>query len=104
MPFSSGKHAYFISDRSGMRFPYTQRVKEWNGSIVHISEFERKHEQLDSNRRVLEGQGLKEARPETKEDFFAFVVFTNTGLGLIGQKLATFEATASLGSVTVETS
>tara|TARA_R110001583_G_scaffold65352_2_gene188902 strand:+ start:1716 stop:2030 length:315 start_codon:yes stop_codon:yes gene_type:complete len=103
MPFSSGKHAYFISDRSGMRFPYKQRVKEWNGSVVHISEFEGKHEQLEPSRKVLDGQGLKEARPETKEDFFAFVVYTNTGLGIIGTKLSTFEATSSLGNVTVST-
>ena len=41
-----GKHAKFISDRSGMEFPYTEMVKEWNGSSVHISEFEPKQPQL----------------------------------------------------------
>ena len=30
MAFSSGKKAYFISDRSGFRFPYKDRIKEWN--------------------------------------------------------------------------
>jgi hypothetical protein len=43
---ASGKHAKFISDRSGMEFPYKEMVKEWNGSRVHISEFEPKHPQL----------------------------------------------------------
>lgn len=104
MPFAKGKHAYFISDRSGMRFPYNQRVKEWNGLIVHTSEFERKHEQLEPRRKSPDGQGLRDSRPETSEDFFSFIVYTNTGLGILGQKLTTFGATASVGSVTVETS
>ena len=43
---SRGKHAKFISDRSGMEFPYKEMVKEWNGSRVHVSEFEAKHPQL----------------------------------------------------------
>ena len=30
-----------------MAFPYKEMVKEWNGSLVHISEFEAKHPQLD---------------------------------------------------------
>ena len=38
--FSKGKFAKFISDRSGMEFPYIEMVKVWNGSRVHISEFE----------------------------------------------------------------
>jgi hypothetical protein len=29
--FSKGKYAQFISDRSGMAFPYKEMVKEWNG-------------------------------------------------------------------------
>jgi hypothetical protein len=45
---SSGKYAKAISDRSGMEFPYNEMVKEWNGSFVHISEFEAKQSQLAS--------------------------------------------------------
>ena len=45
--FSKGKYSQAISDRSGQAFPYTEMVKEWNGSLVHISEFEAKHPQLD---------------------------------------------------------
>tara|TARA_R100001509_G_C4865261_1_gene214834 strand:- start:324 stop:761 length:438 start_codon:yes stop_codon:yes gene_type:complete len=47
MSYARGKRSKAISDRSGMEFPYTEMVKEWNGSLVHISEFEPKHPQLD---------------------------------------------------------
>ena len=47
MSFASGKRSKAISDRSGMAFPYKEMVKEWNGSLVHITEFEPKHPQLD---------------------------------------------------------
>jgi hypothetical protein len=47
MAYASGKRSQAISDRSGQAFPYTEMVKEWNGSLVHISEFEPKHPQLD---------------------------------------------------------
>jgi hypothetical protein len=47
MAYASGKRSQAISDRSGQAFPYTEMVKEWNGSLVHISEFEAKHPQLD---------------------------------------------------------
>ena len=57
MPYARGKKSKAISDRSGMEFPYTEMVKEWNGSLVHISEFEPKHPQL--------------APPHTKADAIA---------------------------------
>ena len=44
--FATGKHAVAISDRSGLRFPYNEMVREWNGSLVHFSEFEAKQPQL----------------------------------------------------------
>ena len=47
MSYARGKKSQAISDRSGQAFPYTQMVKEWNGSLVHISEYEPKHPQLD---------------------------------------------------------
>ena len=45
MAKASGKYAQAISDRSGMAFPYREMLKEWNGSLVHKSEFEAKHPQ-----------------------------------------------------------
>ena len=47
--FASGKKAKAISDRSGMAFPYNEMLKEWNGSFVHVSEFEAKHPQIEMN-------------------------------------------------------
>ena len=44
---ATGKRSKAISDRSGMEYPYREMVKEWNGSLVHVSEFEPKHPQLD---------------------------------------------------------
>tara|TARA_B100000282_G_C31736467_1_gene493737 strand:+ start:498 stop:935 length:438 start_codon:yes stop_codon:yes gene_type:complete len=47
MSYARGKRSQAISDRSGQAFPYREMVKEWNGALVHISEFEAKHPQLD---------------------------------------------------------
>ena len=41
------KYAKAISDRLGLEFPYDEMVTEWNGSFVHISEYEEKHPQLE---------------------------------------------------------
>ena len=45
--FAKGKQALAISDRSGLRFAYTEMVREWNGSLVHYSEYEEKQPQLE---------------------------------------------------------
>ena len=45
--FASGKRSWAISDRSGLRFPYTEMVREWNGFLVHTSEYEPKQPQLE---------------------------------------------------------
>ena len=66
MSYARGKFAFFISDRSGMRFPYRERIKEWNGSIVHKSEYEEKHPQLDPHRSVVDAEASRDARPDTK--------------------------------------
>ena len=47
MAFARGKRSLAISDRSGAQFPYREMRKEWNGSIVHFTEYEPKHPQLD---------------------------------------------------------
>ena len=64
---ASGKYAKFISDRSGMEFPYKEMVKEWNGSRVHISEFEPKQPQLQPKPHTADPQGLKNSRPARTE-------------------------------------
>ena len=64
---AKGKYAQFISDRSGQAFPYSEMVIEWNGSRVHISEFEAKHPQLEPKPTTADGQGLRNARPARVE-------------------------------------
>ena len=65
--FSKGKHAQFISDRSGMAFPYKEMVREWNGSRVHISEFEPKQPQLEPRAHGADPEGLQNAKPDRTE-------------------------------------
>ena len=62
--YASGKHALAISDRSGMAFPYTEMVREWNGSLVHISEFEAKQPQLEPKPVGSDPQALYNPRPQ----------------------------------------
>ena len=67
MALSSGKYAKFISDRSGMEFPYSEMAIEWNGARVHISEFEPKQPQLQPKPYTADPQGLANARPARTE-------------------------------------
>ena len=64
---SRGKYAQFISDRSGQAFPYQEMAIEWNGSRVHISEFEPKQPQLEPKPTTADSQGLRNARPARTE-------------------------------------
>ena len=68
MAFAKGKYAKAISDRSGMEFPYNEMMREWNGSLVHRSEFESKHPQLEIRAKHGEEQGLMNARPDRTEN------------------------------------
>jgi len=65
--FASGKKAKAISDRSGMAFPYNEMLKEWNGSFVHISEFEAKHPQIEMTVHKPDKQALQNARSDREE-------------------------------------
>lgn len=62
--FATGKRSQAISDRSGMAFPYDEMVKEWNGSLVHYSEFEPKHPQIRRRRTVADAIALQNVRPQ----------------------------------------
>ena len=42
-------------------------VIEWNGARVHISEFEKKHPQLEPKSHSADAQGLLNARPDRTE-------------------------------------
>lgn len=61
MATAKGKYAQFISDRSGMAFPYTQMRIEWNGARVAASEYEEKQPQLTPVRHIVDPQALRYA-------------------------------------------
>ena len=81
--FSQGKYALAISDRSGMAFPYNEMVREWNGALVHVSEYEPKQPQLDPKPTSADPQALQRARPARTEfstqDFLPLNPFTTAG-------------------------
>ena len=61
--YATGKYARSISDRSGMEFPYKEMVREWNGSFVHVSEFEPKQPQLEPKAMGGDAISLRNVRP-----------------------------------------
>ena len=66
--YATGKYAKAISDRSGMEFPYREMVREWNGSFVHISEFEPKQPQLEPKPSSADGIALRNVRTARTEN------------------------------------
>ena len=64
MSKATGRYSMSISDRSGQAFPYREMVKEWTGALVHISEYEPKHPQLDPPYTKADGVALRNARPQ----------------------------------------
>jgi hypothetical protein len=117
MSRSNGKFAQFISDRSGQAFPYKEMVIEWNGSRVHVSEFEPKHPQLEPKPAPADPQGLANARPQTFSAQTGDGGFMNVDLtlpapfafssnrGMVPDNGSSVnrrrEATATLGNVTI---
>ena len=119
MPYARGKKSKAISDRSGMEFPYTEMVKEWNGSFVHRSEYEAKHPQIDRKKISADAIALQNARPmhpDTQKDFVLYIsngFFSetkDTGItggasmtpassdNILGTKLTSVQATTSIGT------
>ena len=72
-----GKYAKAISDRSGFEFPYNEMIREWNGSLVHKSEFEAKHPQIELKAVYGDIQGLMNARPDRTENAVATILKPN---------------------------
>ena len=73
-----------------MAFPYEEMVKEWNGHLVHKSEYESKHPQLALRSRSGDAQGLRDVRPDRTENEVAAMLGSNP-----------FSITASSQTVTV---
>ena len=119
MPYARGKKSKAISDRSGMEFPYTEMVKEWNGSFVHRSEYEAKHPQIERKKISADAIALQNARPmhpDTQKDFVLYIsngffeTQGDTGItggasmtiassdNILGTKLTSVQATTSVGT------
>ena len=119
MPYARGKYAKAISDRSGMAFPYNEMVKEWNGSLVHKSEFEAKHPQIKRKHIKGDAIALANARPSPKDDDKQFVLYVSSGFfaqtgdgginsganmtvedskDILGTTLTSFELTSAVGT------
>ena len=87
--FATGKHAFGISDRSGMKYRYRDLKKEWNGSLVGPDEFEAKHPQLGPFRTVSDAEALRDARPSRTENAVEVLlvlnpfISTSSGSGVI---------------------
>ena len=116
--FAKGKNSQAISDRSGQAFPYSEMVKEWNGSIVHISEFEAKHPQLTPKVYGADPQALLDARPQKPDltksftlyinnnpdnlaQFYSFSMLPSSSDNIIGTSLTSFSEVTGIGNVTV---
>jgi hypothetical protein len=93
-------------------------VKEWNGSIVHISEFEAKHPQLTPKVYGADPQALLDARPQKPDLTKSFTLYINNNPdnlpqfnsfsmlpassdNIIGTSLTSFSAETAIGNVTV---
>ena len=124
MAFARGKFAKAVSDRSGLAFPYNEMVKEWNGSLVHYSEFEEKHPQLEPRKHTADPEALRNAKPQLKlhgsdQLYNGSISTLEQALGIkasekrirgsftlaSGTTLATaLTSTAALGSITISVS
>jgi hypothetical protein len=88
--WATGKRSQAISDRSGMAFPYTEMVKEWNGSLVHYSEFEPKHPQIRRRHFTADAIALQNTRPQRFQQPTNIdgVIASSGGQGMITAYLA----------------
>ena len=109
--FSGGKFSKAISDRSGLEFPYNEMKFEWNGSLVHWSEYEPKQPQLDLTY-FTDAQSLQNARPQANLSATGGVpnqinlIYPSTSVSVSNVGIAqasTNLLTSSVGNVTVST-
>jgi len=84
MAFARGKRSMAISDRSGQAFPYVEMVREWNGSLVHISEYESKHPQIRRKKVTADAIALQNSRAQDFNINSGGKRFTTVSLDLPG--------------------
>ena len=107
MANASGKYSKAISDRSGLSFPHKEMIKEWNGSLVHKSEFEAKHPQENPSTHKADAESLENSRPARKEPVEVLVgsrTFFDQNDTMSPQKQNPVLMTMKVNSVTVSTS
>ena len=75
--YATGKYAKAISDRSGLEFPYREMVREWNGSIVHVSEFEPKQPQLEPRPSSADAISIRNVRVARIENAVPYALQEN---------------------------
>ena len=90
--YATGKYAKAISDRSGLEFPYKEMVREWNGSLVHVSEFEPKQPQLEPKPMNGDSISLRNIRPDRIENAVPYLLPTDA--------FETYEAGSGIFNVT----
>jgi len=90
--YATGKYAKAISDRSGLEFPFTEMVREWNGSFVHVSEFEPKQPQLEPKPMNGDAISLRNVRPDRIENAVPYLLPTDA--------FETYEAGSGIINVT----
>ena len=90
--YATGKYAKAISDRSGLEFPYKEMVREWNGSLVHVSEFEPKQPQLEPKPMNGDSISLRNVRPARTENAVPYLLPTDA--------FETYEAGSGIINVT----
>ena len=89
--YATGKYAKAISDRSGMEFPYKEMVREWNGSFVHVSEFEPKQPQLEPKPMNGDSISLRNVRPDRIETAVPKILPLNAFTTTSGYIVQTFD-------------
>jgi len=99
MPYASGKKAWGISDRSGVRFRLRDMRKEWTGLLVGPDEYDPKHPQLFPPKAYPDPQALRNPRPDP-EAGHVYVPVGNTVFPPVG---IIYPMVISVGFVTVVT-
>ena len=105
--YARGKKSQAISDRSGLRVPYTQLKTTWDGLRVSPEDWEPKQPQLTPAKNVVDATALFNPRPDNDPENVTFFVGFNydpfldprqrPGVGVHGKggvgKISNFEVT-----------
>lgn len=98
MPYASGKKAWGISDRSGVRYRLHDLRKEWTGLLVGPDEYDPKHPQLFPPKAYPDPQALRNPSPDPEEGH----VYVPVGNAVFPPVGSIYPMTSAVGLVTVE--